>query len=87
LTVGFRRENTTKQSSMNPKADSNPFAYFLDDQQEVLQVLKKAGIQFCACDIGGEKWPALLLPNNKILAISCDPEGNGPGAIHVFDRE
>jgi hypothetical protein len=29
----------------------------------------------------------MVLPNGKVLAIASDPEGNGPGAIHVFDQE
>jgi len=54
----------------------------------VLAELARLGIKFVACEVGGcEEWPALLLPNGKILAIAEDPEGNGSGAIHVFERE
>lgn len=76
-----------KTPHQNEEDAANPFSYFLQDQPEVLTELARVGIRFCACDIGGEKWPALLLSNNKVLAIACDPEGNGPGAIHVFDKE
>jgi hypothetical protein len=65
----------------------NPFAYFFHENEAVLEDLKKLGIRFCACDVGGDTWPALVLPSNKALAIASDPEGNGPGAIHVFDLE
>lgn len=66
---------------------SNQFSYFFEEHPQVLAELSQLGIKFVACDVGGDNWPALLLPSGKILAIAMDPEGNGPGAVHVFDRE
>ncbi len=37
--------------------------------------------------MAGEVWLALVPLGGKVLTIASDPEGNGPGAIHVFDQE
>jgi len=79
-----RRFPRTNEGRPQPQ---NPFAYFFHDQEVVLDEIKQLGIQFCACDVGGETWPALVLPSGKVLAIASDPEGNSAGAIHIFDQE
>lgn len=66
----------------------NPFSYFFEGHDSELEELRRLGIHFCAIDLGGgEKWPGFVLPSGKLLGIACDPEGNGPGAIHIFDKE
>ncbi len=76
-----------RQASATPPA-VNKFSYFFGEHPEVLTELARLGIKFAACEVvAGEEWPALLLPSGKILAIAEDPEGNGPGAIHIFDKE
>ena len=78
---GFPR---TKESRPQPQ---NPLAYFFHDQEGVLNEIKHLGIQFCAWDVTGDTWPALVLPSGKVLASASAPEGNGPWAIHAFDQE
>jgi hypothetical protein len=81
----FARE--TFQNLNKMASPPNPFAYFFEEHPQVLEELEKFGIRFCACDVGGETWPGFVLPSRKVIAIACDPEGNGPGALHVFDQE
>jgi len=82
----FDKQGFPRTEERRPQRQ-NPFAYFFHDNQGVLDELKRLGIRFCACDVVGDTWPAMVLPNGKVLAIASDPEGNGPGAIHVFDQE
>ena len=86
-----QRNSNSEQGSPRPEQSKtqpqNPFSYFFSDNQRVLDELARLGIRFCACDVGGDIWPALVLPSGKVLSIASDPEGNGPGAIHIFDQE
>jgi len=55
----------------------NPFAYFFNDNESVLDELEKLGIRFCACNVDGDMWPALVMPSGKVLALASDPEATG----------
>ncbi len=66
---------------------SNRYRYFFRERPEVLAELEKLGVRFVEVELGtgDEPWPGLQLPSGALLCIAQDPEGNGPGAIHVFD--
>jgi len=77
------------QKIPTPPNPRRQFDYIFRDRPEVLTELQRLGLRFEAVDVRegepGETWPALILPSGTVLAIAQDDEGNGPGALHVFD--
>ena len=68
-----------------PPVTSHKFSYML--KPETVAELESRGIRFVTADIGEDHsedrrfWPAFKLPSGRLIMLSADDEGNGPGSI------